>query len=121
MTITDRIHIRGLEAFAFHGVYLDEAVQGQRFVVDLTLHLDLASAGHSDELADTVHYGELAEAVHSVLTSERHDLIERVAQRVADTALADERVAAVDVAIHKPEAPVGVAVADIVVEIHRRR
>jgi dihydroneopterin aldolase len=121
VTIADRIHIRGLEAFAFHGVYPEEAAHGQRFVVDLTLHVDLRAAGETDDLAHTIHYGELAKAVKAVLTGERHDLIERVAQRVADVALADPRVGAVDVAVHKPDAPVDVPVADIVVEVHRTR
>lgn len=117
----DRVELIGLRARGFHGVFDFEKREGQDFVVDVVLHVDARRAAGSDDLADTVHYGELAERVHAVITGDAVDLIETLASRVADLALARTGVGAVDVAVHKPQAPVQVAFADVVVRVHRRR
>jgi 7,8-dihydroneopterin aldolase/epimerase/oxygenase len=117
----DRIDLRGVRAVGHHGVYPLEREHGQPFVVDVTLYLDLAPAGHSDEVSDTVHYGELAGAVEAVIAGEPVALIETLAQRVADTCLGYALVESVDVTVHKPEAPVPVTFSDVAVTIHRRR
>jgi dihydroneopterin aldolase len=117
----DRIELIGLRGRGFHGVFEFERREGQEFVVDVVLHVDTRAAAASDDLADTVHYGELAEQVHAVVTGEPVDLIETLAGRVAVLALAQEGVGAVDVAVHKPQAPVTVAFGDVVVRVHRRR
>lgn len=118
----DRIRLLGIEAWAEHGVLPHEAAIGQRFLVDVTLHVDLAPAAASDDLADTVDYGRVASLVHDALVSPRAQLVEVVAGRVADVVLAaDARITAVDVALHKPMAPVSVPLADVVVELHRAR
>ncbi len=118
---TDRIELLGLRAKGFHGVFDFERRAGQEFVVDVVLHVDSREAAASDDLADTVHYGELAEAVHAVVTGDPVDLIETLASRIADLALEQPGVGAVDVAVHKPQAPVTVAFGDVVVRVHRRR
>ncbi len=117
----DRISLRGLEVFAYHGVDEQEKVTGQTFLVDVDLWLDLAEAGATDNLASTVHYGELAEAIQTRVATERWDLIERVAERVADVALADSRVERTQVTIHKPSAPISVDFRDVSVTIVRTR
>lgn len=117
----DRIELLGLRARGFHGVFEFERREGQEFVVDVVLHVDARAAAASDDLTDTVHYGELAEEVHAVVTGEPVDLIETLAARVADVALAKPGVGAVDVAVHKPQAPVTVAFGDVVVRVHRHR
>lgn len=117
----DRISLRGLRAHGHHGVYAEERAGGQPFVVDLVLRLDLAPAGRSDDVADTVHYGELAAQVVAVVTGEPVDLIETLAARVADVALTYPLVDSVEVTVHKPEAPVGVLFDDVAVTIERRR
>ncbi len=117
----DRIELIGLRARGFHGVFDFERREGQEFVVDVVLHVDARAAAASDDLADTVHYGDLAEQVHAVVTGEPVDLIETLASRIAEVALAPEGVGAVDVAVHKPQAPVTVAFDDVVVRVHRRR
>jgi dihydroneopterin aldolase len=117
----DRIELIGLRARGFHGVFDFERREGQDFVVDVVLHVDSRRAAASDALADTVHYGDLAEQVHAVVTGDPVDLIETLASRVADLALAQGGVGAVDVAVHKPQAPVQVAFTDVVVRVHRRR
>lgn len=117
----DRIVIEGLEVWAHHGVLPHERELGQRFTIDVALELDLAPAASSDDLADTIDYGALAQAVHERVAGERHDLLERVAERVAELALADPRVRAVDVVVRKPAAPLTVAAREVRVEVRRSR
>jgi dihydroneopterin aldolase len=118
---SDRIELIGLRAKGFHGVLDFERSQGQEFVVDLVLHVDTRVAAASDDLKDTVHYGEVAQDVHAVVTGEPVDLIETLAERIASACLARAGVEAVDVAVHKPQAPVEVPFGDVVLHIHRRR
>ena len=117
----DRIAVRGIQAHGYHGVYAEERATGQPFVVDVVLHLDLAPAAASDDVADTVHYGELAQQVVAAIEGEPVDLVETLAQRVADLALANPRVEQVEVTVHKPEAPVGVPFDDVAVTLVRGR
>lgn len=119
--MTDRIVLRGIEIFAHHGVFPEEQERGQRFVVDVVATLDLSVASLTDRLADTLDYGALAEAIHDRVAAERWDLLERVAQRVADLVLEDVRVSAVEVTVHKPDAPISVGVADVAVVVERSR
>lgn len=119
--MSDRIVIAGLEVWAHHGVLPHEREIGQRFVLDIALELDLAPAGASDELDDTVDYGTLAQAIHDRVADERHDLLERVAERVAELALEDARVRAVEVVVRKPAAPLTVAAGEVRVEVRRSR
>ena len=75
----------------------------------------------SDDLVDTLHYGELAERAAAIVAGEPSNLIETVAARVADMVLADARVRAVEVALHKPQAPIPLEFADVAVVVHRSR
>lgn len=117
----DRILLTGLRARGHHGVYAHEKRDGQPFVIDLVVHLDLARAAGSDDVADTVHYGELAAAVVAAVERDPVDLIETVAERIAAVALAHAAVQRVEVTVHKPEAPIAVPVADVAVTIVRSR
>lgn len=122
MTLADRIELRGLEVHARHGVYAHEKTDGQVFVIDLSLVVDLSHAGDSDDLADTIDYGAAAMAVHEVVAAERWDLIERVASRVGEVVLAlDPRIDSVVVTVHKPQAPIPLEFADVAVTIERTR
>jgi dihydroneopterin aldolase len=85
--MSDRITLKGLRVRGFHGVLPEERRDGQDFVVDVALSLDLAPAAASDDVADTVHYGELAERLAAVVAGEPHDLIEVLAGRLADVTL----------------------------------
>lgn len=117
----DRIVLRGLRGHGFHGVLAAERENGQDFVVDVTLSLDLSGAARSDEVADTVHYGELAERVVALVEGDPVDLIETLAGRIADDCLADDRVREVEVTVHKPQAPIEVPFEDIAVTLVRGR
>ena len=119
--MTDRIVLTGIRATAHHGVYDRERRDGQEFVADLVLELSLVDAARSDDVADTVHYGELAEAVAAILSGEPVNLLETLAQRIADAALGFARVDAVEVSLHKPQAPIPVPFDDVVVSIRRER
>ncbi|HSK59110.1 MAG TPA: dihydroneopterin aldolase [Actinomycetospora sp.] len=117
----DRIALRGLRVRGHHGVFDHERRDGQDFVLDLVLDVDLAPAGASDDLADTVDYGALAEGAAAVVAGPPRQLIEAVAAEVADRVLADARVAAVEVTLHKPQAPIGVPFADVAVMVRREQ
>jgi 7,8-dihydroneopterin aldolase/epimerase/oxygenase len=117
----DRIAVRGISAHAHHGVYDWEREQGQTFRVDAVLELDTAPAAAGDDLDKTVNYAELAQRLHGVLTGEPVDLLETLAQRLADACLANPLVDAVEVTVHKPEADLGVPFDDVTVTIRRER
>jgi dihydroneopterin aldolase len=119
--VSDRIRLTGLRVFGYHGVYPDERRDGQDFVVDADLELDTVPAAVSDDVADTVHYGELASALAQVVAGPPVDLLETLAQRLADVCLADPRVQAATVTIHKPQAPIPHEFADVAVTIRRTR
>lgn len=117
----DRIAVRGIRAHAHHGVYAFERERGQMFRVDAVLELDTAPAAADDDLARTVNYADLAQKLHAVLSGAPVNLLETLAQRLADVCLADELVEAVEITVHKPEAELGVPFDDVVVSIRRRR
>ncbi|MEZ0446738.1 2-amino-4-hydroxy-6-hydroxymethyldihydropteridine diphosphokinase [Cellulomonas sp. ICMP 17802] len=117
----DQIRLTGITAMGYHGVFEHERREGQTFVADVVVHLDTRRAAARDDLAHTLNYGELAEQVAAVLSGEPVDLIETVAERIAATVLASGIVQAVDVAVHKPNAPIQVPFGDVVVAIHRDR
>lgn len=117
--MSDTIRIEGLRVFGHHGVLEHEHELGQTFTIDVALEVDLAAAGASDDLADTVDYGALTGALTDVVRDERHDLIERLAQRLAETCLEDRRIHAVTITVHKPHAPVPAPVDDVSVTIRR--
>jgi dihydroneopterin aldolase len=105
--VTDRIEVRGLRALARVGVLALEREQDQPVEVDLDLVVDLAAAGASDELADTVHYGEVCDAVVAAIQAGPVALLERMATVVAGAVLAhDGRIAEVGVAVRKLRPPV---------------
>lgn len=119
--MSDRITLTGLRVRGRHGVFAHERQDGQEFVVDVVLWLDLAKAAATDDVAATVDYGGLAELAAGIIAGEPSDLIETVAGRIADAALADDRVDAVEVTVHKPAAPIPQDFADVAVTVHRTR
>jgi dihydroneopterin aldolase len=104
-----------------HGVLPEEQVRAQPFEVDLDVEIDLSAAAASDDLADTLDYGALAEQVERVVSTERFQLLERLAGRIAEVALEDERVTAVTVTVRKLRPPVAVALDHAGVRLTRRR
>ena len=120
--VLDRIVLRGLRAVGRHGVLDAERAQGQPFALDVALHLDTREAAAGDDLTATVHYGELAEDLLGILAGEPVALLETLAARLADAALASSpRIAAVDVVVHKPQAPIPVLFDDVELAVRRTR
>ncbi len=117
--VSDRLAVRGIEIFGHHGVFDLERREGQVFVIDLVLSLDTRSAARSDDLRDTVDYGSLVAKVKEAVESDPVDLIETLAERIADTCLQDDRVRSVEVTVHKPDAPIEATFRDVAVTITR--
>ena len=111
----------GIECFAHHGVFDFEKREGQTFVIDLVLGLDTAPAAASDDLADTVDYGTSGARVKAAVERDPVDLIETVAQRIADVCLLDGRVEWARVTLHKPDAPIDATFSDVALTITRTR
>lgn len=119
--MTDRIELRGLTVRANHGVFDHERRDGQDFVVDITVWIDLKSAAASDDLADTLDYGALAQRAADIVAGPPRQLIEAVAGDVAEDVMQDQRVQAVEVVVHKPAAPIPLEFADVAVVARRSR
>ncbi|OBB75378.1 dihydroneopterin aldolase FolB [Mycolicibacterium flavescens] len=119
--MADRIELRGLRVRGYHGVYEHERRDGQDFIVDITVWIDLAAAAASDDLADTLDYGALAQRAADVIAGPPRDLIETVAAEIAEGVMEDERVHAVEVVLHKPAAPIPLAFSDVAVVARRSR
>lgn len=117
----DRVALRGLKARGYHGVFQHEREEGQTFIVDLTLGLDIRPAAADDDLAKTVHYGTVAEEVVGIVEGEPVNLIETLAERIAQACLQHEGVQEVEVSVHKPSAPITVPFDDVTVTITRSR
>ena len=120
-TGSDRLAVSGIEAYGHHGVFDFERREGQLFKVDLVLGVDTRSAAHSDNLQDTVDYGTLVAAVKEAVETNPVDLIETLAQRIADVCLNDSRVQWTEVTVHKPEAPIEATFTDVALTITRSR
>ncbi len=117
----DKIIIKGLRVYAYHGVKPEEQEKGQPFELDVTLSVDLSAAGATDDLERTVNYSKVTRRVIAVMQSEKNALIERAATRVAETILAEFPVEEVTVLLKKPRAPVAADFDYMAVEITRRR
>lgn len=117
----DQIEVRGIRALGVIGVLPEEKERSQPFEVDLVIEADLSGAGATDDLGQTVHYGLATDRVVAVIAEESHELIERVAQRIAEEVLAMDHVDAVDVTIKKLRPPVPHHVDHTAVRIRRTR
>lgn len=122
MPSPDRIELRGLRVLGVHGVLPEEQVKPQPFELDLDLEVDLAPAGRSDALDDTVDYAGVVERAGAVISGPAtYRLLEALAEAVAATALEDGRVASVTVGLRKLEPPLEADIATVGVRITRRR
>jgi dihydroneopterin aldolase len=117
----DRIELRRLRALGICGVLPEEQDRPQPLEVDLDVVTDLSRAGATDALADTVDYGSIVAQVEAVITGEPVRLLERLAERIAEVVLADDRVVEVEVALRKLRPPVPQQLDTTGVRIVRRR
>ncbi|CAN7642824.1 dihydroneopterin aldolase [Mycolicibacterium frederiksbergense] len=119
--MADRIELRGLTVRGNHGVFDHERRDGQDFVIDLTVWIDLDGAAATDDLADTLNYGTLAERAAAIVAGPPRNLIETVSAEIAEDVMSDERVHAVEVVVHKPSAPIPLTFSDVAVVARRSR
>jgi len=118
----DKIIIKGLRVFAYHGVNPEEKRDGQTFELDITLYASLLRAGRTDDLNDTISYAKATKTALHVMNEAKYDLLEKVAQRVAEQLLIDyPDVEKVDVLLKKPQAPVKADFDYMAVMITRQR
>jgi 7,8-dihydroneopterin aldolase/epimerase/oxygenase len=119
--VSDRIVLSEMVFYGYHGVLPEEQERGQVFTVDVAVEADLHRAGHTDDLADSLDYRDLYGRVRTVLTEERHRLLEAVAESVAHRLLELERVQAVTVVVRKPHVRLGGPLSSAAVEVTRRK
>lgn len=117
----DKIMIKGLRVYAYHGVNQEEKEKGQPFELDITLGVDTRAAGQSDDLAQTVNYSKVSKRVLAVMLAEKNDLLERAAARVAQSLLEEFPIEEVTVLLKKPRAPIAADFEYVAVQITRRR
>lgn len=119
--MADEIHITGIRGHGHHGVLDFERRDGQDFIVDVILEIDIARAAASDDLAQTANYADVAAAVHAEIVGDPVDLIETLAERIAAACLAFAGCRRVTVTVHKPHAPIPVPFDDVMIRITRGR
>lgn len=118
----DKILIRDLKIFAYHGVNPEEKRDGQHFVFDIDLSVNITKACHSDDVSDTVSYAKVIKTVNRVVTAEKYDLLERVAQVVCDAIFEEySDVMSISLTLKKPEAPMKADFGWVGVQIFRER
>lgn len=117
----DCVELRGLRVMALCGVLPEERTRRQPFEIDVDVFVDLAAAGDSDALDDTVDYGALCDQIDRLAADEQYALLERFATRVAAVVLATPKVRAVTVDVRKLRPPVPQHLATSGVRIHRTK
>ena len=115
----DEIRLTGLRVRGHHGVFEHEKRDGQEFVIDAVLRRDLTRPAASDALADTVDYGTLADTLATIVAGPPYDLIEALAGALVEACL--QVCEDAEVTVHKPEAPIAHAFADVAVTLRRTR
>lgn len=118
----DKIIIKDLKFFAYHGVNEEEKIQGQEFILDITAFLDLSVPCETDNVDDTVSYAKIIKKVREVFTAEKYDLLERAAMVVIDSIFESfPAVKECEVLLKKPDAPIKADFGYVAVEIRRKR
>ena len=118
----DKIIVKNLKIFAYHGVNPEEKENGQNFVLDIDAYVDISKPCVSDNVDDTVSYAKIIKETVRIFVSQKDDLLERAAQRVADGLFAEfERISALRILLKKPDAPIDADFDWVGVEINRKR
>ncbi|HRE19854.1 MAG TPA: dihydroneopterin aldolase [Rhabdaerophilum sp.] len=118
----DKISIRRIGVFAYHGVYEEEGRLGQRFYISIDAYLDLRAAGRADDLEKSVSYADVAARVQEIAVGQRYKIIEALAEAVAgDLLRAFPLIEDISITVEKPAAAVAAILDSISVTVHRRR
>jgi dihydroneopterin aldolase/2-amino-4-hydroxy-6-hydroxymethyldihydropteridine diphosphokinase len=117
----DQIKIEGLEIFANHGVFPEENVLGQKFVVSAILYTDTRKAGRTDEITDSIHYGEISQRIKTLMEENTWKLLERAAEVICERLLSEyDLLKEITLTIEKPWAPVRLPLKTVSVTITRK-
>ena len=117
----DRIELLGMEFFGYHGIFIEERQKGQKFIVDLVLYLDLKEAGRTDDLDASIDYAAVFDDVREIVEGAAKNIIEALAEEIAATLLENYALKRVEVAVHKPHAPMAGTFRDICIRMERSR
>ena len=118
----DKIIIKGLNIFAYHGVNPEEKIDGQNFIVDVIINADIERACQTDNLDDTVNYAKAVKVITTAMTEHKYDLIEKAAAKVAEHLLdLSKKINSVEVTLKKPQAPISAEFEYVAVEIMKSR
>lgn len=118
----DKIHLNKMEFYGFHGVFPEENRLGQRFLVDMTVEIDLSIAGENDDLQQSINYAELYETCKKIVEGKPYKLIEAVAEKIASTCLKKfPEIEGLTVKVIKPDPPIQGHFQSVAVEITRGR
>ena len=117
--MADKIILKGLEFYGYHGVLSEERSLGQRFIIDLELSVSLLEAGITDNLNKTINYAEVFQTVQEIVTGQRYSLIEALAEKIAAVLIKNFPVSGVKVKVRKPQAPIPGIFKYAAVEIYR--
>lgn len=116
----DQIIIENLETFGYHGVFEEEAFLGQKFIVSAVISLSTRKAGKTDDLKESLDYGEVCQTIKKLVENERYQLIERLAEEIAEKLLLTySKMEKVEITVKKPWAPVLVSMDTVAVKIER--
>ncbi|MGC4019533.1 MAG: 2-amino-4-hydroxy-6-hydroxymethyldihydropteridine diphosphokinase [Muricomes sp.] len=117
----DKIKIENLEVFANHGVFPEENVLGQKFLISAVLYTDTRYAGKTDDLTASIHYGEVSKFIDDYMKKSTYQLIERVAESLAEELLLHTKhLEKIELEVKKPWAPVGLPLEYVSVKIERQ-
>lgn len=120
--MSDKMRITGIEGLGYHGLFEVERQNGQPFIVDVELKLDLEKAGKSDNLSDSIDYNDVAILIHNEIVGPPVTLIESLAENISSKILAAyPSVEKIKTTVHKPRAPISVPFGDVSVTIKRER
>lgn len=118
----DKLILERMEFYGYHGVFSEETKLGQRFYVDLTAYLDLAPAGKSDDMEESINYAEIYYTIRSIVEGKPYKLIESLAENIASELLETyTKINELTVSVIKPHPPFDIHFAGVTVEIHRKR
>ncbi len=119
---TDKIIIKGMQFYGYHGLFKEETKLGQLFIVDLEMNVDVEKPGRSGQMEDSVHYGEVFDCIRHLVEGEHVQLIEELAINIADELFAQfELIEGLKIRVKKPQAPVPGIFSYVAAEIERER
>jgi dihydroneopterin aldolase len=118
----DRIILRDLGFYGYHGVFEEEKKLGQRFFIDLECGLDLSGPANSDALGHTISYADIFDVVKATFEGKRTKLIEALGQNIVNALFESfEEINWIIIRIRKPEAPIAMVRGEAAIELHRVR